>query len=530
VSAPSVAIARRAFLDARVRNACYAALFALVAFAQTRGYASAYPTRRSRLEFAHAFAGNASVRLFYGRPYDLLTVGGYAAWRVGGLLAIFAGTWGILAAVRALRAEEDAGRTELVLASGVSRRGLLAANLAAICAGAGALWAATLLGLLAGRLPLPGSAYLALATLAPALVFVGVGALASQLAPTRRLALELAFGALALALLLRVVADTASGLEWLRWLTPLGWSEELRAFTGTQAAALVLPLAAGVASSLAAAAIATRRDVGSGILRAREQTRARLRLLSSPTALALREERTGLLGWLVGVGLFALIVGLVSTSVSRAGISASLQHQLQRLGGVSVIEPSGYIGFSFLFFLLAISLFCVSQLAAARHEEASERLETLFALPVGRHAWLSGRLALVLGGAVSLSLLAGMLAWIGAAVEGAGVSFASMLEAGLNCLPVALLFGSLAALAFALAPRGATGIGYGLVAVAFVWQLLSGLLGAPAWLRDVSPFEHVGLVPAQGFKGLAAIAMLGIAALCAAAAAWLFERRDLVAL
>lgn len=523
------AIARRAFADSRVRNGSYAALFALVAYAQTVGYRNAYPTIDSRLAFARAFGGNASVRLFYGKPYDLLTVGGYSAWRVGGLLSIFAGMWGILATVRALRGEEDSGRSELVLAAPVTRRSAYAAVLLAIGAGALALWAAVFLGLLGGRLAAGGSAYLALATVAPALVFAGVGAVASQLAPTRRLALELGSAALVLALLLRVVADTASGLEWLRWLTPLGWSEQLRAFTGMHAAVLALPLAASALLLVAAGELALRRDLGDGILREREESRARLRLLSSPTALALREERGSLAGWVFGVGLFALIVGLISTSISKAGISAALQRQLQKLGGVSVIEPAGYIGFSFLFFLLAISLFCASQLAAARHEEAQERLETLFAQPVDRRRWLAGRIALAIGGAVVLSLAAGLLAWTGATLQGADVTFASMLEAAGNCLPVALLFGGLAALAFALWPRAGAGIAYGLIAAAFVWQLLSGLLEAPSWLRDLSPFEHVGLVPAQDFKALAALVMLAIAAGCALAALWLFRHRDLAA-
>ena len=78
--------------------------------------------RGSRLAFAHSFADNKAVVLFYGKPYDLLTVGGYSAWRVGGTLAIFAAVFGLLAAVRALRTEEDAGRIELVLA-GRRRRG-----------------------------------------------------------------------------------------------------------------------------------------------------------------------------------------------------------------------------------------------------------------------------------------------------------------------------------------------------------------------------------------------------------------------
>jgi ABC-2 type transport system permease protein len=289
----------------------------------------------------------------------------------------------------------------------------------------------------------------------------------------------------------------------------------------------LLPLAATVLLLAAAAQISARRDVGSGLLQARDSAPPRLHLLSSPTALAVREERGSFAGWLFGLGFFALIIGLISTTVSSAGISNNLQRQIQKIGAVSIDKPSGYIGLSFLFFVLAVSLYCCSQIAAARHEEAEQRLETLFALPADRYRWLAGRLAIATGGALVISLASGILAWAGAALQGADVSLIDMLEAGANCLPVSLLFLCLGALGFALSPRASAGIAYGLVAVAFVWQLFGGILGAPQWLLDLSPFQHVGLVPAQAFKLTAAAVMLALAALCAGGALWIFRRRDL---
>jgi polyether ionophore transport system permease protein len=527
VSAPS-ALARRTLADSRARNVSFALLFGFVAYVNVVGYRSTYPTLADRLGFARAFGGNASVRLFYGRPLDLLSVGGYSAWRTGGVLAIFAALWGMLAAIRALRAEEDAGRQELVLAGALSRRAALLARLAATAAGLAMLWLATLLGLLAARLPAGESAYLALAVVAVVPVFVGVGALASQLAPTRRLALELAGAVLTLALLLRVVADTAAGLGWLRWCTPLGWAEELRPFTGARPVVLLAPLAASVLLLLAAGALARGRDVGRGMLAAGDSGKPRRRLLTSTTALALRQERASLAGWLLGTGLFAVVVGAISTSVSSTAISGRLERSLHKIAAISITKPSGYVGLSFLFFILAVSLFCCSQVAAMRHEEAQERLETLMSLPVERRRWLAGRLALALAGASTISLAAGVLAWAGARTQHAGISLSSMLEAGANCLPVALLFLALAALAFALAPRASSGLAYGLVAATFVWQLFGGLLGAPKWLLDVSPFQHVGFVPAQPLRVGDALAMLALAALAAAAALWAFSRRDLI--
>ncbi len=523
----TVAIARRALRDSRVRTIAFAYLFAAVAYIQPASYRHAYPTVADRLSFEHSFANNKAVVLFYGKAYDLLTVGGYSAWRVGGTLAIFAAVFGLLAAVRALRTEEDTGRAELTLAGIVGRGLALFASMVAIAGGALLLWAAAFIGSLVGGLPAGGSAYLALAVVSVVPVFVGVGALASQLAPTRRIALELGGGAVAGCFVLRVIADTSSSLSWLRWITPLGWAEELRPFTGAQPAVLILPVVVSALLIAAAWRIAAHRDVGSGLLSAHDTAPPRYALLSSPTSQALRGESTSLIVWLASVGAFAFIVGVISKSISSVGISKQLERELQKLGSGSVLTPTGYIGFSFIFFVLATSLFAVSQVAAARHEEADERLETLLALPIARTRWLGGRLSVAGAATAVISLLAGLLAWAGAVSQGVSLSLPKMIEAGANCLPVAILFLGIAALAYALVPRATSGIAYGVVAVAFLWQLFGSLLGAPRWLVDATPFAHVGFVPAQAFRGGAAAVMIAIGVLAVLVATAFFRRRDL---
>ena len=329
---PQAAVGRRVLRDGRTRTFAFAYLFAAVAYIQPVSYRHTYPTNADRLAFAHAFGANKAVVLFYGKAYDLLSVGGYSAWRVGGLLSVFSAVFGLLAAVRAMRADEDAGRTELVLAGIVGRRAAYVVSLAAIGTAAALLWVALLAGSVAAGLSLGGSAYLALAVVSMVPVFVGVGAVTSQLAPTRRMALELGGAVIALSFLLRVIADTSSGAGWLRWGTPLGWAEELRPFTGARPAVLALAAAASVVLLIAAGRVAITRDIGAGVLAANDTAPPRLALLSSPTRQALRSERTSLLVWLASIGLFAMVVGVISNSISSAGISRQLDQELAKLG------------------------------------------------------------------------------------------------------------------------------------------------------------------------------------------------------
>jgi ABC-2 type transport system permease protein len=278
----------------------------------------------------------------------------------------------------------------------------------------------------------------------------------------------------------------------------------------------------------AAGTLWVRRDIGSGLLPARDTAPPRLRLLGSPAAQTVRSERGALVAWLVGVGAFALLMGIISDAATPDVISENVQRQLEKLGSGSVVTPSGWLGFSFIFFILAVSLFCCMQIASVRAEEAEQRLETLLALSVGRDSWLAGRLLLAAAGASVVALAAGVFAWAGAAVQGADVSLLEMLGAGANTLPPALLFLGLGVLAFALVPRASTVIAYGLVGLAFVWELFGALLEAPDWLLALSPFHDVGLVPGEPFEAAAAAIMLALASAAALAALLAFRRRDLV--
>jgi ABC-2 type transport system permease protein len=525
---PVAALVRRAFLDARTRTVAFAYVFAVYSWVQAAGYRHTYPTLADRTAFARSFAGNAAIRLFYGYPYHVVTVGGYSAWRVGGTLALAAAVFGILAAVRALRAEEDAGRTEMVLAGVVGRSTAFMSSMAAIGVGITILWLAEFAGFVLAGLPAAGSAYLALATASVVAVFVVIGAVVSQLASTRRIALGLGAAAVALFWLLRVLSDTVGGAAWVRWTTPLGWAEELRPFAGARPLVLLLPMAVTAPLLFVAARISVARDVGAGLIPAVDSAQPSRLLLSSPTAQGLRRERGVLAVWGVGFGAFGAILGAISTSVSTAGVSENMQKDFEKFGAGSIISPIGYLSFVFIVFIFAVCLFVCSQIGAARQEESGQQLETLLAQPVSRYRWLGGRLLLAAGAAAVLSLLAGLFTWAGADSQGVHVALAKLLEAGANCLPISLMFLGIAALVYSVLPRASSAISYTLATLAFLWYLVGAVGGAPRWLVDITPFQHIGLVPVESFRSVPAAIMATIGLATALASLFFFRQRDLL--
>ena len=520
-------MARQAMRDARVRTAAFAYLFLVYGYVQVRGYRGTYPTRADRLSFAAGFGDNAGLRLLYGRPYDLLSVGGYVAWRVGGVLAVAAAAYGVLAAVRSLRAEEESGRAELVLALPVTRRDRdLAAGLA-VCAGLVLLWLAEFGGLYAADAGGAGdAALLALAGSLTATVFAGWGAVTSQLAATRRGATGLGLLGVAAAFLLRVLADTVTGMGWLGWVTPLGWAERVRPFAGARPAVLVLPLVATGALVLLAGRLAAGRDVGTSVLPARDTAPPRRELLGSPTAFALRTQWGAITAWLLSVAAIAFVLGIVSDSISSADVPADVRRQLAKFGAGSILTPLGYLGFVFVFVVVALSAYACSQAAAARREEEGQ-LETVLAQPVTRTRWLAGRLTIAILALAAVALTAGLAAWSGARAAGVHVALPRLVEAGANALPAAVLFLGVATLAVALVPRAGAAIAYGLLTATFIWQLVGTLLGPPRWLLDLTPFAHVAPVPAKPFDAVAAGVLVVVGVVSGALGITAFRRRDL---
>lgn len=522
------ALIRRRLLDVRVMTAACAYLFVIYAYIQPSGYRTVYKTAAERLAFAESFGTSKGLRLLYGLPHDIATVNGYVAWRVGGILAIVAAVYGVLAGVRLTRGEEDSGRLELVLAEPVGRSTVGRATLAALVAGAVVLWVAQLAGLVVGGVPFGGAAYLALATASVVPVCAGVGALAGQLAPERGLALQLGGGTVAVLFLLRALADVVGGLAWMRWLTPLGWAELMRPFAGPQQAVLLAPALSSALLLGLAGRIAARRDIGSGVLRGRDRAEPRFRLLGSPTGLALRNQRGSLIAWLGTLAAFSYLLGTIAKSISPADVSKTIQRDIAKLGVGSITTPASYLAFLFSILAVILCAFACAQVASARREEADQRLETLLAAPLCRRAWLAGRLGIALLAAAALAAVCGLLGWAGAHTAGVHLGLGRLLEAGANMLPVTVLFLGLATLAYAIAPRISGAFSYGLLAVSYLWELIGALAGAPHWLLDVTPFAHIGLVPAAPFRVGATVIMVAVGVVAAAVGVERFRRRDLV--
>jgi ABC-2 type transport system permease protein len=527
-------VLRRTGRSAVRSGALWGVVFGAFVASSALGYAASYPSLASRRVLARTFGNDAGIDGLLGPARHIESVAGFTAWRTLVLLAVLGGVWGLLAATRLLRGEEDAGRWEVMLAGPTDRRRAAAQAVAGLGAGVLVLWVITAILTVASgrssdvRVSVGAALFFSVALVAGAAVFTAAGALASQLASTRRQAAAFAGVALGVSYGIRVIADSGSGLSWLRWLSPVGWIEELQPLTSPHPWPLVPLVGLVVGLAGMSVVVAGRRDLGAGVVADRTTATARTRWLSGPVGLTLRIGRGAMIGWAIAIGATSLLLGVVAKSAGSALNQASgFEAALERLGA-RASGAAAYVGVSFLVVAALIAVMVAGHLTSARSEEAEGRLDHLVSRPVARRRWLAGRVAVALVAAVGAGLLAGVGSWLGAASQDTGLAASRLLEAGLNVVAPAILLIGLGVLTLGLRPRWVAVVAYGYLGWSLLLELVGGVVQANHWLLDTSMFHHLTPAPAAPPDWASAVALAVVGLSAAVVGGLAFERRDLV--
>ena len=87
-------------------------------------------------------------------------------------------------------------------------------------------------------------------------------------------------------------------------------------------------------------------------------------------------------------------------------------------------------------------------------------------------------------------------AWLGAASQHAGVSFTTLLEAGINLVPPAITILGIGVLAFGYGPGLTSIVVYGLLGWSLLVVVVGGIGAISHWVLDTSVFHQMASAPA----------------------------------
>ncbi len=530
--ASSTAVFRRTGRPAARSGLLWGYVFGIVVASSAVSYTRIYRTQAERDHLAAAFGSNRAAAALFGPALQLQTVAGFTVFKSFMTLAILGGIWGLLTSTRLMRGEEDAGRWELMVTGQTTRGGAAAQALGGLAAGAATLWAMTaLFCVVAGQYSKvdisPGPMlYLALTLVATPVMFLAVGALSSQLGATRRQAASYAGWFLGACYGLRMVADAGVGLHWLSWVSPLGWVEQLRPLTSPQPLAFLPVVAFTAVVAGLTVHLASGRDVGASTVPDRVHAPARTRLLFGQLGLTLRMVRPAAISWTLALAVTGFVLGLVAKAAGSTIAGSSVQTVFSRLG-VPVTGAQAFLGVSFLIVAILVAFMATGQITAARAEEAQGRLDHLLVGPVSRLAWLAGRVAVAVALVVMAAIVAGLTTWLGTATQGAQVSVATLLAAGLNVIPPALCLLGIGVLAAGIRPRATSYVVYAVLAWSLLVEIVGGIGAVSHWVLDTSIFHQMAAAPAVSANWTTGGWMIAVGGACAVAGATVFRRRDL---
>ncbi len=457
---------------------------------------AAYPDQAAIDAYGLMMGDNPALAAFAGPGY------GMDAPNIGVILVNEVQLWGLVTVGlmsvflvnRHTRAEEDAERADLLRSTVVGRHTISTATVLVVTAAHAVLATACGVGCVALGYSAAGSAALALSYLATGWMFVGVALVAAQLAGTGRGSLGLASATLGLAFVVRAAGDTAGSP--LRWLSPLAWPLSVRAFAGEQWWLLALPAAFGAVLVISGMWLSTRRDLGSGRLVPGRGPDRGASTLRHPFGFALHLHRWTIASWTAGMFVLGAVYGSVADDIAQMMKDNPLYVELLgQAGGADATDS--YLSTVIVIQALMVTGHAISAVLIPHHEESASRVEVVLASALSRRRWLGSYLAVAALGAALTTVASGVGTGLSvAATTGHWDQVGRLTAAGLVTLPAVAVVAASAVLLYGWRPR-AVSASWGVLAAVAVLAILAEVLRIPAWMRQLSPFAHLPMAPAE---------------------------------
>jgi len=495
----------------------------LLYYSQAVSVDGLYTTQAEFDRAAASMENNVAFTAMAGPARALNTLGGQVTWQSTAFGAICVGLMSMFIVGRHTRAEEESGRDELVRAAAIGR---LAPMTAALI---NALLANLVVGFFVAAslasypLELADSVALGVGLMLCGWVFTGTALIAAQLTASTRSMYGIAGVVIGVAFVLRAIGDVGSSA--LTWLSPIGWYQGMHAFSGLRWWPALLLLAGSAVSALAAYAVFQRRDIGSGVMAARPGPDRAGAGLGGPFGLAWHLQRASVIGWTAGLFLMGVAYGSIGNDVGDLVGDSETSKDLFLQGSADLVD--GFYATALLMLSLIACGFAISSALRPRGEEDTGRVESLLATAVRRRDWLLGHVAVTVLGALVVLAASALGLGVGyALVTGDSGAVDQFLLPLLSYVTPVLVLAAVAWLLVGLNPR------LGILAwlpllLAVVVMFFGDLLQLPQWLQDISPFEHLALVPAEDFRWAPFVRLAVVAAAISLAGQVAFVRRDI---
>lgn len=525
--APMTGIATALKLGMRLNHrGLAAAILAVIAcmYAGARGIGALYPTARERTAYASIAADLTSQKALQGPGVGLTTTGGIAVFEVGWYLTIAVALINIVVVIRNTRAQEAAGRLELLRAG---RFGVHANSVSVMVLAAGAdvlLGLGVAAALAAAGAGGSGAIAFGVATAAIGIVFAALALVAGQVTEHARGAYGIACGALAVAYVVRAWGDVADA-EVMRLVSPLGAAQAVHPFGQTRWWPVLVCAGVAVAALAGALLLERMRDYDAGLLRPSTGAATAGRFTRTIPGLIIRNARATTAIWAASAAGLGIGFGAAARDVGE--VAAGTQGMLNLLAGFNVNVLDGFLAMSVLLLTVAAGGAVIAHVSALRTEELAGRADLLLSGTVRkwRLAATHITISVTIGGALLVAVGAGLGVSHGLRSSDPG-QVVRLLVASLAQLPAVVFFAGVTMAVVGLVPRLGW-LPWVVLAGSAVVSVLGPSMKLSATVMNSSVFDHVPRLPGVPVDIVAPLTVLAVGVVLAVAGVVGFARRDL---
>lgn len=489
-----------------------------------------------------------SFSFFFGKVYDVETLGGYIHFEIMIYLPVLLGIFAVMAGSGIIRGEEEKGSLDLLLSTPRSRIAVVLGKWAAITLAIAVIAALGWLGLVIGAAVAnveldSGAALVAhLNIVLVALIFGSLALFFAQLMPSRKAAAGWAGGFLAATYLMNSMAQTFESLRWLRNFSPFYYydlSKPMARSVGTDWGAILLLAFIPIPLLVAAVLMYLKRDHNNifRLIGQREVSATKnIPKLAEPKGLGLlntfifglKASWFSILVWSFGIAIYILII-MSAFNGMRDGMLRLMDNEFYRMLGFAIIPSNeSLVDLSvFLFLLPLCAAYTIIQIASWTGEENNGRLELILSVPEPRWRLLLGRFA------ATISVLAFLIAIIGAVFAlstqlfNVPVNTSNAVAAFFGVWVVCVIVAAAGFVLAAFWPGWSVAITGTLVVISYFITFLGTALKLPDWAIDLSVFHQYGRPQVDGLNWLPVLVLLGLSAVFVLVGCWRFEQRDI---
>ena len=253
---------------------------------------------------------------------------------------------------------------------------------------------------------------------------------------------------------------------------------------------------------------------------------------------SLRDYRVAILGWGIGMGLviispMASVSELVKTPEARAALLNLAASFTWNADVIRADTIGGYATFKigiFVFLMVVWPILAGSRMLRGEEDRAS--LDVLLSAPRGRVRVAVEKLAAMSAALLAMAVLIGLLAYLGGLAFKADFNLADAVLFGLNLALICAVFGAIALFVSQFTHERGPAAGWtaGLLLIFIVVDMVHRVIPNTDWISRLSPIYYYNLskplIVGYGANLGAMLFLVALTLVFAAAAIWLFARRD----